>query len=129
MEFYIGFIALLVCALAARIISEKAFKLLDGEQKVEVLDAFSGMRKWSLVPLIIIFLMFALGDCSADIASTVINISAFVGILVHLLIMHFLVRKKINELSVPGDYKRKLMIARWVSYAGIGFLVAFLVLL
>lgn len=49
-----GMIVLLIAVFAGRLISERAYRLLSVEEKGQVMDAFSGLRKFSLVPLIVL---------------------------------------------------------------------------
>ncbi len=119
----LGFVALLICVFISHLISEKAFKALNDEEKIKLMDAFSGVRKWKLAPLIIVLLLFALSDQLDGPLATSIGITGFVSILVYLLFMHLLIRKKLKALALPIDYGKKVMIARCISYAGIGAMV------
>ena len=59
--YVIGLFAFVVCVLVSRVLSERAFRALPADQKVTLMDGFSGMRAYSMIPVLgILAVMFGL---------------------------------------------------------------------
>src|SRR4051812_27552858 len=56
--FIIGLVLLLVGVFGSRYLGERAMKLLSSEEKLKLLDSFSGLRVFGALPLLLIFFSF-----------------------------------------------------------------------
>lgn len=119
MNLALGFGALLISALIARIISERAFKRLDDQSKIKVMDGFAGMRTWSIVPLIVIVILFVLGSVLGGLSSVIVVTIAWIAIVLYFIIIHIMVKRKLVSLGMAELYVRQVMLSRWISYIGI----------
>lgn len=119
--FLIGLIIFLLCAFGARFISERAMRSLPAEQKVKLIDAFSGMRMYGLLWTIgLIGAYFALPTLLPN--APMLSLSIGLGLaVIFLVVRQVMVRKKLNALDVDAAYKRKVMMAQLLI--GLGLVV------
>jgi len=50
----VAFMVLAVGVVLSRMISERAFRRLDNQMKIAIINEFSGMRIWNIVPVLAI---------------------------------------------------------------------------
>ncbi len=119
--FSIGLIVFLLCAFGARLMSERALRALPAEQKLKLIDAFSGMRTYGLLWTIgLLGAYFALPMLLPD--APVLSLSIGLGLaVIFLVVRQVMVRDKMNALDVDADYKRKVMMAQLL--VGLGLVV------
>ena len=119
--FLIGLIIFLLCAFGARLISERALGALPPEQKVKLIDAFSGMRMYGLLWTIgLLGAYFALPTLLPNAPMLSLSISLGLAV-IFLVVRQVMVRKKLNALEVDAAYKRKVMMAQLLI--GLGLVV------
>ena len=119
--FLIGLIIFLLCAFGARFISERAMRSLPAEQKVKLIDAFSGMRMYGLLWTIgLLGAYFALPTLLPNAPMLSLSISLGLAV-IFLVVRQVMVRKKLNALEVDAAYKRKVMMAQLLI--GLGLVV------
>lgn len=115
----IGVFAYFGCLFASRIVSERAFRTLADEQKVTLMDAFSGMRAYSALPVILIaavtFGLFFLFPRFILLSM----IACFAMLLLYMLLINVMVWRRLNSLDLPADFRRQFLIARSIYYAGL----------
>lgn len=115
----IAFAFLAIGIVASRLISERAFRVLDDQMKLAVMNEFSGMRIWNLIPVLAIVLLMTLGN-SLFAGHPLIAFSGLIGALIaYFAITHMMIRVKLVKLNVPGDYLRALTLSRWISYLSV----------
>jgi hypothetical protein len=102
----------------SRFVSEKALKILDNEEKAKLLDSFSNFRKYSQIPVIVVFILYLIinyiNPPFADIAF-IFLISIF---LIFMFLTHFLINKKLSSMNLPKAYIKKFNIARHIYNSG-----------
>jgi len=119
--FLIGLIIFLLCAFGARFISERAMRSLPAEQKLKLIDAFSGMRMYGLLWTIgLLGAYFALPTLLPNAPMLSLSISLGLAV-IFLVVRQVMVRKKLNALDVDAAYKRKVMMAQLLI--GLGLVV------
>ena len=119
--FLIGLIIFLLCAFGARFISERAMRSLPAEQKLKLIDAFSGMRMYGLLWTIgLLGACFALPTLLPNAPMLSLSISLGLAV-IFLVVRQVMVRKKLNALEVDAAYKRKVMMAQLLI--GLGLVV------
>lgn len=126
--FMIGLVALLVAMTVSRMLAERAHRGLADEEKLRVMEAFSTMRTWSMLPAIVIVLLM-LGLPKILPGSERWVGLAGIGLLVGVAIAsHVLVVRILRRLDLPSEYVRGVLWARHVVHVGLAVLVAATVL-
>jgi hypothetical protein len=124
-NFMIGFVLILVTVFAARVISNRALKKLDQEQKAKLVDLFSGDNFLAYGILIGILVLFFLSLRNEWLDATMTYIIYFVAILSYMLILSYRSYQKLKRNKIPDHYIRAYIISSAVRVLG---LVVFLVL-
>ncbi len=113
----IAFAVLAVGIIASRVISERAFRKLDDAAKIRVMNEFSGMRIWSVIPVVAILLVAVGGETWFPGISPLMVFGIYlVGLIAYFTAMHILVRKKMIRAGAPEEYISTFMKSRWISY-------------
>jgi len=116
--FIAGFALLLLGLFGSRFLAERATKLLSSQEKLTLLDSFSRLRVFGGLPLAFIVLSFSgvgylpqgwfwpayFGSCAL--------------FAIYLLVVHRMISRRLEKLSINVDYRTAYNRARWVSYSG-----------
>lgn len=123
----IGFVAFIIAYIAGRIISERALKLLNENERLKLLQGFSKYRIFSLVGVIILVVMhYALQSLMPN--SYVASMPVFVGVLVlYLLLSSIYAYKKLKNLEMPDNYINQFLLSTLVQYIGLFLFFGFLI--
>ncbi|MBI1373003.1 MAG: hypothetical protein GC159_09605 [Phycisphaera sp.] len=127
LELEIGFVLFLCCALWSRVLNERAFRTLDDAQKLALIEAFSGMRKYAMAPVIaIVAVVIALPQAAPDYGRW----SAAGGLA--LLAAYFvakdvMVRRRLASVDMPDASRRGFLRARYLGQLGLILLLASIV--
>ena len=116
------------CALVVnRILGEKALKRLTPEEKVKLLDSFSGHRIYSTVAMFVLILVFFIvGKASPDSYQTLTWV--FFGLLIVMSIGSTLFTyTKLKSSSAPQHYISNFLIRCVVYYVGLVILLVTIV--
>ncbi len=115
----IGLFIFLAAALLSRVVSEQALRTLTPEQKVSILDAFSSMRAYSLIPVILLVaLIFGLPAFVPNSSWWSAGIGLG-GSLLFIVVFHVVAARKLKTAPVPESYKRRVLLSRHISHAGL----------
>ncbi len=114
-----GMLVVLGSVVVARIIQERAFRKLEPEQKVRVMDAFSGLRMYSMLPLFVLLGVFLVTLRYARHLLVELQAAFFVLLLVHMVVMHVLIRRRLAAAKLPPVYARRLLLSRHVAQIGL----------
>ena len=121
MTFEISIGIFIFALLISRVLNEKALKELSEKKKVEIIDEFSNMRKYSILPVVIF-----IGGLYYFIDSTDINTNQIMYIyllpLAYILVSQTYIYKKLLNLDFPKSYVRKFVLSQIVMIMGIGIL-------
>lgn len=107
------------CVLISRIMGERALRQLSPDEKVRLLDAFSTLRAYSFVPLIVIVL------AAIGLPKLFPNGPWWLSILVlsacgiYVVALHVFEVRKIGKLGLPQSYTHRHFSSRYISYVGI----------
>lgn len=129
--FPIGMIVFFGCIVASRYLGERAFRRLDDAQKLRLLNTFSGMRAFSMVPLLAIMgVMWGIPYLLPSVVGIErwCAIAGMVLMLLYLVAMHFWVKRRLNAVELPPANTREFLIARHVGSLGVVLLFAILLL-
>jgi uncharacterized membrane protein len=119
----IGLVVLLLAVFAARLISERSYRLLTLEEKGQMMDAFSGLRRFYLVPLIVLVGGYWLLADTTGAAGSTVSIVYFGGLLVYVVGMNVYMYRKMKSHFPRPQFLRLQTAAQILRLAGI---VAFL---
>jgi hypothetical protein len=116
--FLIGLLCLMAGLFGSRYLAERSLKLLSPEEKLKLLDAFSGMRLFAGLPMIAVALLFV----GITYVSPQWFWSAyFTGLAlfaVYFTVMHQLVYRKMAALGINAQFQAAHRKARWLAYGG-----------
>jgi len=114
----IGLVVLLGAVVVGRVIGERALQNLSAEQKTRYLDAFSALRKYSLLPLIA-FVLFVFAFPGR------LPSWAFVsGLLVYIVGYSILAIRKMRSIGLPRTYIQTYWIGQLTQIGGLLFYFA-----
>ena len=124
-EILIGIFFILL--IVSRILGEKAYKLLNAEEKAKIMDGFSGMRAFALIPLFLIIGLFWFAAKYSVLNEKLIFYGYPIALIVYLAVIHNIVTSKFKKLEFKEEFIKKYLFSRLISYVGIA--VLFLVIL
>lgn len=112
----IAFVVLAVGVVVSRLISERAFRKLDDQMKIAIMNEFSGMRIWNIVPLLAIIILMIAGNAFYAGHELLVFAMFLVALIAYFIITHRMIRAKMVKVQAPESYLRTFMGARWISY-------------
>lgn len=119
----LGFVVLLVAVFAGRLISERSYRLLTLEEKGQMMDAFAGLRRFYLIPLIVLIGGYYLLADATGATSPAVSIVYFAGLLIYMIGMNVYMYRKMQSYFPKPPFLRLQVVAHLLRFAGI---VAFL---
>lgn len=118
----------LACIVISRILAERALRTLSPEEKVRLVDGFSGMRAYSLLPAVVIVVaalavpqFFPGAPGWSPLLGLGLVAAYMVGV-------HFFIARKLARLRLPADYIQRFLFARHLGNAGVAVLFAGIIL-
>ncbi len=124
METEIAFVVLIVAVIVSRIISHKALQELTSDQKAALIDSFSGMQAYSLIPLALLLGLYFLLIRFTATSTSILLVGFFLVLICYIAWNYWFIRKKMSALDLPESYLSKNGIARVIQYAGLGVFLA-----
>ena len=124
--FMFGFIMLMIAILISRIVSEKALKKLDADQRSLLIDQFSSQRIWSLGLIIVIVAGYFLALKTNTFQPLTMLALYLLVIAVFMLIQVKIALKKLHDVSIDRDYIRAYKLSTTIR--AIGILLFFIIL-
>jgi len=107
---FASLMVLLVSILVSRIISERALKKLNSEEKIKLFDAFSNMRMYSMMPLVMLILMLFMFKHVYFLFAP--------AILAYMLILNIFIFRKLKRIDIPKNIVGHFMFARSIAFVG-----------
>jgi hypothetical protein len=113
----VGFCILAAGIVGSRILSERAFRKLDSETKVRIMDEFSSMRIWNIVPVVAILVLMLAGNAFYAGHEMPVFGLFLLAMVAYFVFTHRMIRNKMLKVQVPPDYLRTFLLSRWISYS------------
>jgi hypothetical protein len=127
MRFEYGLVILLVTAVISRIVSERAYKLLSQDEKARLMDAYSGMRAYCLLPLAAIIGAYVLASSRWPNYEGLLTSLYLAALVAYIAISQVFVYRTLGGLGVTNRWFHGLFVAsRVVLYLGIATIIFFL---
>ncbi len=124
MAMMIGMGAFFATLIASRRIKERAFAALTDEQKLALLDSFSGNQALRMIPMAVLVLLFLAISQRAPESSTLITGVFWLGCLVYGAVTVTLNTLRLRRLDLPPAYTRSWLLGRALVFGGILTLLA-----
>ena len=115
----VAFVMLAVGVVLSRVISERAFRKLDDQMKIAIMNEFSGMRIWNIVPVLAIVILMVAGNAVYAGHELLVSGLFLLALVAYFIVTHRMIRAKMVKVQAPESYLRTFMAARWISYATI----------
>jgi hypothetical protein len=112
-------VILLICMIASRMLAERAHRELSAEEKARMMDAFSGMRVWAFVPLVLIALAVVFGPMASWVWADLLPPAGIAAFAVYMGVLHVMVAQGLKRAGLPEGYRRRFLWSRHVSHAGL----------
>jgi hypothetical protein len=116
MALIVGVAVMMVGTVVSRRMTEGAFRRLDDATRIRLMDAFSSMRIWNVVPLFAllgaVFLFRQLFVTHGSVAWALFSV-ALVG---YLATLHLMTMRKLSRLALPTQYLKAYKRSRLVGY-------------
>ncbi len=116
----------LIAILISRVLAEKALRSLSSEEKVRLIDAFSGMRAFNLIPIVCIFGAYYYALHQTSISYNTINILYLVVLFLFLVVNFMTTQSKLKSLELPISYLKFFGLSRTIQYIATGLLLVVL---
>ncbi len=116
-----GFIALFVAILGSRFVNERAYQKLTSDEKLRLMDGFSNVRAYSMVPLLVLMGLFWLLMTQTQLTRLVITMGYFGALVLYIAVRSILNRRKLIALAMPEAYRRSFTIAQIISLVGLAW--------
>jgi hypothetical protein len=121
--FDVGFVAFLVMAVIARIISARASKSLPPEKKAALVDKFSGISAYGMIPLIVIVAVFFLLQRTTQIDGRILLWGYAGSVIVFIVVSQVISVRRLRELSLERAHLRQYTLARIFALTGLCVLI------
>lgn len=115
----IAIIIFLVLIVVSRYFSEKGLKSLTDEQKSALIDEFSKMRIFVLIPIITLVGLYFLILKYFRQHYFIATIVYFVAIIAYLIGNNIFIYFKLKKLDLSDEYRKQYIIAQSLRYIGI----------
>jgi hypothetical protein len=114
-----GFVVFAGAVVVNRLLSERALKQLSAEEKVRLLDSFSGNRVFYVIAMLILILAFFVGSkVWPELGATIVR--AFVIVLALMSIGNGVFSyMKLKSLSAPKSYVSSFLVRSLVYYGAL----------
>lgn len=116
-----GFLVLIGAMIASRMIGERGYRALDAEQKVRLMDGFSGSRAYSMIPLFVLIAVYWFLNSQTNLNKGYLTMGYF-GLLIAFVIARTIwSQRRLAQLNLPADCNRMFTLAQVVSFVGIAW--------
>ena len=105
-----------------RIVNEKALSKLSSDQKVLLLDGFSKMRIYNLIPLVVIIALYFYLLKNSSFNGHLIKAFYYLSLIAYLGVLIILVQKKLRSLNLPNSYIKTYSIVQALQIVALIFL-------
>jgi hypothetical protein len=106
----------------SRVITEKALKELNTEEKARLIDAFSSYRIYNFIAVAIILVLYFIAlKYFTDMQ--LVSLTYIGVIFLLLLVLSWIAFKKMKQLQMPDKYIKKYLLSLAIKFVGFGFLL------
>ncbi len=116
-----GVFVLFVAILVSRILNEKGYRKLSPEEKLRLMDGFSTIRIFSIVPLLLLIALFWFLSTQTETRLQMLTVGYFKLLILYVLTRSFLNQKKLLQLRLPKAYQQTFALSQAVSLAGVAW--------
>jgi hypothetical protein len=122
----INFGFFIACWFIGRLINENALKELSIEEKAKLIDGFSAMRIYSILPVAVICIAYIVAIKFMTINHAILISTYLLFLLLYIIVISVFVFRKLSSLGYPKGYINKYALSRVIQFIGIGiFFIAF----
>jgi hypothetical protein len=118
----INFGIFIVCWFVGRLINEKALKELSIEEKAKLIDGFSAMRIYSIIPVAVICFVYIFAMKFMAINHAILISTYLFFLLLYIIVIGVIVFRKLSSLEYPKSYINKYVLSRIIQFVGVGIL-------
>ena len=116
-----GFVVLLVTIVVSRILNERGYRTLDSEAKVRLMDGFSKIRSYSMLPLLVLIGAYWFLLTQASVNKQALTIGYFGLLIVYVGVRYVVNQVKLNQLDLPSDYRQMFNVSQIISMLGVAW--------
>ena len=116
-----GFVVFFVAIVVSRIINERGYRTLGSEEKVRLMDGFSKIRSYALIPLLALVAGYWFLMTQTSVNKQALSVMYFGLVIVYLVVRCIVNHVKLVQLDLPSDYRRTFTIAQVVSMTGVAW--------
>ncbi len=116
-----GFVVLLIAVVVGRLLNERAYRTLDSEEKLRLMDGFSKTRAYSMLPLLLLIGGYWYLMTQTPLDRLTLNVVYFVLLIIYVVARSVWNQMKLVQLEMPSNYQRKFTITQVVSLLGVAW--------
>ena len=116
-----GFVVLLIAVVVGRLLNERAYRALDSEEKLRLMDGFSKTRAYSMLPLLLLIGGYWYLMTQTPLDRLTLNVVYFVLLIIYVVARSVWNQMKLVQLEMPSNYQRKFTITQVVSLLGVAW--------
>lgn len=109
--------------IAGRILQERALRRLSTEEKGRLVEAFSGLRMVSLIPLAAIAGLYLLMTSLEAVTVDLLLALYLPAMLLFVVLMQWMIRRRLQALRFDPEFQRAHGIGRALTLIGFGLLL------
>ncbi|MDB5256876.1 MAG: hypothetical protein JWM14_1571 [Chitinophagaceae bacterium] len=117
--FLIAVLLFMLVYFIGKILNERATKLLEPDKKLALIDAFSGMRIYTISTVVAIMVLYFINIEFNLIAPETAHTIYIICLAALLIVTNYLVYKKLKEQNFPASYIKFHIIINAVRFVGI----------
>jgi len=128
--YLIGFIIFFVILLVTHFINEKALKLLNTEEKAKLIEEFAGLRKYFMLGLVMVVILFILAvqlnlNSTQELIVSIVYLAILIGLVIAINVLSY---KKLKKLKFPAKYIKTFLFISFLKYIAILIIFAAILL-
>ena len=105
-----------------RFLNEAAYKKLDSDQKIRLMDGFSRTRAYSMIPLLVLVGAYWFLITRTDVDRNLVSFAYFALLIAYVALRTVLNQRKLLQLDMPADYKRFFAASQIITSCGAAWL-------
>ncbi|MGK7928117.1 MAG: hypothetical protein AB4290_23225, partial [Spirulina sp.] len=102
-------------------LNELAYRKLNAEEKIRLMDGFSALRMFYMIPLFILFGIYFLLITFTNLSLQYLAYGYFIFYILIVFFLAFLSQKTLSKLGLPSNYRWMFTVAQIISLIGIAW--------